>query len=201
MLNDKTKKQVGDRPMLKNKNQGLTLIELILGMAISSIIIGAIIIFMSTSTKGYKAAESEISLQTEAQSIMNQISECVLEGNNVKYDGNSLTIYHSDGNAATETDKVVIIWFNSTNHNMYLYNTTEAGRVSVMNSIGTGTVSEENLMGEYVKAFTASPDRFTYDRTGKNSTTLTIDIKMEYNNRKFSATQAIKLRNKIVNIP
>ncbi|SHO53933.1 prepilin-type N-terminal cleavage/methylation domain-containing protein [Anaerocolumna xylanovorans] len=188
--------------MKKSNNRGISLIELIIGMAISSIIIAAIILFMSAGSRGYQAAQSEISLQTEAQTIMNQIREYVLEGNNIEYDsGNAaLTIYHSDGNAATTTDAMEIIWFNGSDHNMYLYHTTAGGKTSVMAAVQSGTVTEDNLMGEYVEGFEVS-GKLIDDRTGASGTTLTVSLRMKYNGREYKLAEDMKLRNRIVNIP
>ncbi|HHV12643.1 MAG TPA: prepilin-type N-terminal cleavage/methylation domain-containing protein [Clostridiales bacterium] len=189
--------------MKQRSNQGLTLLELILGMAISSIIIGAIILFMSAGSRGYQNAQDEISLQTEAQTIMNQIREYALEGNNIAYDGanHTLSIYHSDGNAATVTDPVEIIWFNSGDHNMYLYHTTEEQKGVILAGIGAGAVSMDKLLGEYVEGFSVAPEKFVYDRNADSGTTLTVTLSMRYNGRTFEAVEDIKLRNKIVDIP
>lgn len=183
-------------------NQGITLVELIIGMAITSIVIGAIVMFMSAGSRGYQSAQSEISLQTETQTIMNQIRTRVLEGNNTQYDDNVLTIYHSDGNAATTADAVELIWFNNINHNMYLYLTTIGQKDTVLTDIRNGVVREDNLMGEHVSGFKVTPsDLFTFESTGTSGTTITVELEMDYNNRSFSLSEDMKLRNRIVNIP
>lgn len=185
-------------------NQGITLVELIIGMAITSIVIGAIVMFMSAGSRGYQSAQSEISLQTETQTIMNQIRARVLAGNNTQYDDTShvLTIYHSDGNAATTADAVELIWFNNINHNMYLYLTTISQKDTVLTDIRNGVVREDNLMGEHVSGFKVTPpDLFTFESTGTSGTTITVELEMNYNNRNFSLSEDMKLRNRIVNIP
>lgn len=188
--------------MKNSDNRGISLIELIVGMAISSIIIAAIILFMSAGSRGYQAAQSEISLQTEAQTVMNQIRECVLEGNNISYDSSKsvLTVYHSDGNAATTTDAMEILWFNSSDHNMYLYRTTAAGKASVLADIQSGTVTEDNLLGEYVESFEVSGNLID-DSTGGHGTTITVSLQMKYNGKEYKMAEDMKLRNRIVTIP
>lgn len=185
-------------------NQGITLIELIIGMAISSIVIGAIVMFMAAGSRGYQTAQSEISLQTEAQTIMNQIREHVLEGNNTQFDVTDkvLTIYHSDGNPGTTTDPVELIWFNSADHHLYLYNTTMSQKNTVLTDIRNGLTDIDNLMGEYVRDFTVTPGNlFTFDSTGTAGTTITVELQLSYNNRDFSLTEDMKMRNRIVTIP
>ncbi|SHJ61512.1 Type IV pilin N-term methylation site GFxxxE [Anaerocolumna jejuensis DSM 15929] len=190
--------------MKKCNNRGISLIELIIGMAITSIIIAAIILFMSAGSRGYQAAQCEISLQTEAQTTMNRIRDCVLEGNNIRYDSTNavLTIYHSSGNGAAAADTMEIIWFNGSDHNLYLYRTTAGEKNSVLADISRGSVTEDNLMGEYVKDFWILPeDGFTYDGTGASGTTLTVGLQLEYKGREYKLEEDMKLRNRIVNIP
>ncbi len=191
------------KQVVKLNNRGLTLVELILVMAISAIVIGAITIFMSAGSRSYKAAENEILLQTEAQTIMNQIRECVLEGNNIEYDAalGTLFIYHSDDNPATTADPMEIIWFNDEDKRLYLYNLTIGDKGAVVADITAGAASEDNLLGEYVESFSADPVMFTSGRPGTSGNTLTVTVRLEYNDREFSVSEDIKLRNRIVDLP
>lgn len=198
--------------MRKLNNQGMTLIELILAMVISLIVIAAITMFVSTSSRSYQTSHDEISVQMEAQTILNQIGDLVQEGNNVFYtstlyaSGPVLFIYHMDQDSSTD-DNMEIIWFDNRNHCMYLYKTTTSEKASVIQDIEHGNASEDNLLGEYLTDFradtgiAASPDQFVFDRTGSNSTTLTVTLSLQDNRRTFTAVQDIKIRNKIMNLP
>jgi|GEM_PF-1085803 prepilin-type N-terminal cleavage/methylation domain len=187
--------------MKKLNNQGLTLIELILAMSISAIIIGAITMFMSTGSRSYQTADSEISLQTESQTIMNQITNAVQEANNVSYDATmqTLSIYHLDSDPATD-DKLQIIWLKD--KQLYMADILTSQKEELFrDQITPGTPKKQNLLGEYVTSFSVSPEQFQFDRTGASGSTLTVNLTLEYNQRKFVSTENIKLRNKIVNIP
>lgn len=198
--------------MKKPNNHGMTLIELILAMAISVIIIAAIAMFISTGSKSYETSHDEISVQMEAQTILNQIGDLVQEGNNVFYastlyaTGPVLFIYHTDQDSSTD-DNMEIIWFDIGNHCMYLYKIKASEKDAKIQDIKNGNVEEDYLLGEYVTNFSAdtgiasSKNQFIFDRTGSTSTTLTVYLALQDSTRSFTATQDIKLRNKIVNLP
>lgn len=67
-------------------NKGFTLVELMISMAISVIVIASIAYFMNYSSKNYKSANDEVILQTEAQAILNQLNDLIIEASNVKFD-------------------------------------------------------------------------------------------------------------------
>lgn len=195
--------------MKKVNNKGITVVELILVMAITVIVIGALVLFMITSTRSYHAAESEISLQTEAQVIMNQISDTVIQGNNVLYNStlNTLTVYHMD-DVDSNFDNMDVIWFREQDHKLYLYHiTSESEKNMIISRITNNMVSKENLLGEYVTQFfvdtgiETSPNQFVYDISGEYSTTLSVKLTLDYRGKTYSMTEDMKLRNKIINIP
>lgn len=195
--------------MKKVNNKGITVVELILVVAITVIVIGALVLFMITSTRSYHAAESEISLQTEAQVIMNQISDTVIQGNNVLYNStlNTLTVYHMD-DVDSNFDNMDVIWFREQDHKLYLYHiTSESEKNMIISRITNNMVSKENLLGEYVTQFfvdtgiETSPNQFVYDISGEYSTTLSVKLTLDYRGKTYSMTEDMKLRNKIINIP
>lgn len=188
--------------MRKGNDKGFTLVELILVMAISTIIIAALIMIMSTSSMSYQSQESEISVQMEAQAVMNQITNLVIEANNISYDGsNTLTICHLDADPGT-FDRKEVIWFDSANRKLYLFHIGDSSKQYDMEeAINHGTKLSDHLLGEYVTSFEVSPDSFVYDRTGKESTTLCVKVEMENGGKAYSVTGNIGLRNRIVDLP
>lgn len=68
---------------MKRDNRGLTLIELIIAVAIASIILLAITIFISNALKSYRTAQNAIDLQMESHVLMEQIGAWVMEGNRI----------------------------------------------------------------------------------------------------------------------
>ena len=68
---------------MKRDNRGLTLVELIIAVAMTTIIIAAATICISNAMKSYRVAHETINLQMEAHVLMEQIGVWVMEGNYV----------------------------------------------------------------------------------------------------------------------
>ena len=70
---------------MKNKfradNRGVTLVELIVALSISTIILGSIWQFVITSTKTYSSQKDNVDLQMEVQQTMNQIQDLCVDAN------------------------------------------------------------------------------------------------------------------------
>ena len=80
---------------VQKDNRGITLIELIIAIAISTIIVGAATFLLSTAQKNYSSASATIDLQSEAQILMEQMGTWIMEGNRVEVNaaGDKLTVY------------------------------------------------------------------------------------------------------------
>ena len=67
-------------------NKGFSLIELIITVAILTIITSAILGFIVTGTKSYGNVNEEVELQQEAQLSFNQLSDLIIDSTNgIKY--------------------------------------------------------------------------------------------------------------------
>lgn len=118
--------------MKEKKNAGFTLVELLVAMLMSLIIIGGVGQFMVAASNNYQAIDRQTNLQMEAQSVINSISDMVLESNNValkEKDGQKYFIIYynlgekrSDG-TLTDTNSAIqkIIWLDKTAHKLYLF--------------------------------------------------------------------------------
>ena len=118
-------------------NRGITLVELLVSIAICVIVIGSIVYFMSYSSRNYKNASEDVSLQTEAQTILNQLNSLIMEANNVKYDSNILTIQHEDATYS--------IIFDTTTHEL-LFD-------KVLTGVTPVPTPSYKLFGKYVEDF------------------------------------------------
>lgn len=67
----------------KLNNKGLTLVELVIAIAISTIVIGAAAMFLYNAERTYRVAEHAINLQMETQVLMEQLGNWVLDSNQV----------------------------------------------------------------------------------------------------------------------
>lgn len=161
----------------KLNNKGLTLVELMIAMAIATMVIGSITYFMATSTKSYRKANDEITLQLEGQRILNQLNELIIEAYNVKMDeaAKTLTIYHRD-----------MTYYIKLEDKQLLLNKKQ---------IGIGAVSGEKwiLFGEYVNDFEVTD---TGDHNNNSSILISFDLTKKESSYKVS-NSLIALRNKI----
>ena len=83
---------------MKNKN-GFTLIELIVILALASVVMLAVMSFLIANYRSYNVINTESELQYQSQYIINYITDKILEAN--KFEGN--TFYYNDDNEVTFT--------------------------------------------------------------------------------------------------
>lgn len=69
---------------IKLNNKGLSLIELLVALAISSIILTAVALLMSNGVFGYNKQTTMSSLQDEANLAMNHINNAIMEANYIE---------------------------------------------------------------------------------------------------------------------
>ncbi|MFV0342907.1 MAG: PilW family protein [Anaerocolumna sp.] len=165
---------------LNNKglnNKGLTLVELLVAMAIATIVICSITYFMATSSKSYSKANDEATLQIEAQTILNQLNELIIEAYNVKMNEstNTVTIYSKDLNYYIKLQDQKLL-LNKKKSNVVIEDTD--------NWI---------LFGEYVTEFMVKD-------TGENNdnSSILISFTLNKNEASYQVTNGlVALRNKI----
>ena len=69
---------------MQKDHRGITLVELLIAIAISSIIVAAAAFFLMTAQKNYREASASIDLQSESQILMEQLGTWFMEGNRIK---------------------------------------------------------------------------------------------------------------------
>jgi type II secretory pathway pseudopilin PulG len=172
--------------MKKLNSTGMSLVELMLALAISFIVLAAVAMFIMSGSRNYKFAEAEVSLQSEAQVVMNQLTDMICKSNNVKYVAPVLTIYNIE-DSVNDYPRVEIR-FDSTNKQLWLKKIDS-----------TGTAGVENLMGEYLKNIS-----FTDTGDTNGNAVVDIDLEMEISNgttKTYSLSSKVAIRNNIKLIP
>lgn len=214
--------------MKKQNNDGLTLVEMLICMLISLVIITAVGGFMSASSISYQSVDSEITLQMEAQTVINQISDMILEGNNVYFDTaeQTLTIYRNLGEKTVDGLGNVtvinrynadrrIIWFAKSQKCLYLYNVSSTADLKKAKEefAKPGKIPQMGqLLGEYITDFSCSAT----EADGIGSTSGIVDQQALVNitvslankrtsqknasDRTYIASNDVALRNEIVPI-
>ena len=85
--------------MMRRKDEnGFTLVELVISMGMFSIVMLAIMFFLTAGTKSYGHSKSELNLQMESQMLLNQIRDITYSSNYAKYDSThkALILYDVD---------------------------------------------------------------------------------------------------------
>ena len=162
-------------------NKGITLVELIIAIAIATIVITSIAFFMSNSSKNYKKVNEEVSLQMEAQTILNQLNDLILEADNVKMKDNILFIYN-------ESESNYFIKLDVSSGKMFLNKTTSKE--------ASPHDDDWVLFGQDVSSFTVTD-------TGDDNTNKAIQITLHLNKdtMTYTMTNLVTIRNDIKPIP
>ncbi len=182
---------------MRMKNKGFTLIEFMIAIAMAGIIALGLSYMMVSSSRNFTLSKNQVSLQSDAQIVMNSISDYLLQGNNASFDDTThmLTIYHSDGNPATYEQKE-IIWHNPVTKRIYICSPiTQLEENAFLNLISTPTEGLENyLLGLNVEEFTMG--QINKDGILGNGV-IEISIKFSLDNSTYTISNSIKLRNEI----
>ena len=180
---------------MRKDHSGITFVELIIAIAISTIIFGAAILFLGMAHKNYNHASAQIDLQSESQILMEQIGMWVMEGNRVeKLDPSvsgveGIVIYKIPGTpsitnpagaAAPEAASKRVIWISAGGKKLY---------TKKMAVADPKTEVQENLIGEYVTAFTGTVNAST------EKASVAVSFDMQYLEQKYTIQNEFKLRN------
>jgi prepilin-type N-terminal cleavage/methylation domain-containing protein len=179
----KDKKQItNNNPFAKCKefqqdNKGLTLIELLIAMTISTVVIAMLILLMSAGSRNYSSANDEVKLQMAAQTLTNQLENVLIEaywvekqiindqvtayviysGNNicaVFYDNAKKMIYMKDGLAFSDLASLSTTSYTMEANLMASYITDFDLIISIPNNEVQMRVVFENKSADYVTEHT-----------------------------------------------
>lgn len=182
------------------KNKGFTLIELLLACAMSSIIALGIGYMMQASSENYAGAQTEVSLQSDAQMIMNNITDYIQQCNNLYYDqaDHLLTIYYSI-NPNDSTYPQVLAWLNTTNKKLYICKITDEedplASTFTTSAFRSSDEIEKYLLAEHVDSFEC--DQQNYNGLQGTNTTVHIKAKMALGDSSYELENTVKVRNRI----
>ncbi len=70
--------------VIRHDNRGLTMVEMIIAVAMSTIILGAAALFLKNAISSYQMATATIDLQMESQIMMEQVGTWIMEGNSTE---------------------------------------------------------------------------------------------------------------------
>ena len=180
----------------RKNNQGFTLVELIVSMAILGIIALSASAFMIAGTRTYSSLNYAVRLQYEAQLVMAQLQEYTVDcTKGIAWDATQKTLYIANEDSDPDTNDAVV--------HMFVHNAAEGeqnivykridctGNTFVQQIDSTTSFAVDALMAEHVK----SMDVVFIGNQAK------ITLEMVRGNKTYSATQLIALRNQPVALP
>lgn len=185
----------------KLDSNGMSILEVMLGIVLFSIVALGVTFFISTSTKTCNHAEDTIRIQQEAQVVLNQLVTITMEANSV---ASSVTSEHGDvtyfvyhtNKVTKETTKEHIFFFQKSSHNLYYYeitNTTsdvEKQAIQLELSGGVSNIVCGQLMGKYLTDLTADV----------SSQQVSFQIKYQLNGKVIESKDTVVMRNKKVKV-
>lgn len=190
----------------KRDNRGLTLVELIVAISISTILIGAAWQFVLTGTKSYNSQKSKVDMQMEVQQTMNQIENLVVDANrSIAYlvdateTGNDAQVDESILESASTktiniygTEKISqIVW--QKDEKQVVYKELMVSNVSEEEPEVVENEDDSAILAENVTAFEA-------DLTKVNTNNVvTLKLTFEKNSDVYEAERNITLRNTVMN--
>lgn len=172
-------------------NRGSSLIELLVAMTVSVLVIGAIMVFMSSGTKNYQLVDREITLQMEVQTVSNQLSDMIISANHLNYtapDANNkvLTIYYKGDPSYAEKRKVIT--YDGVKARLFL---------TSYNSAADEAIASPSLLADYITGFEVLPSPIPAAGTEE----IKVKMKFEWQGQIKEIETVTVLRNKWVEIP
>ena len=199
--------------MRKDKgNQGFTLVEMLVSIAIFAIIMTTVAGVLSTMSKMFASAQKDIELQDSVQTTFSLLSDLVKESQVVSVKGHEQSVKLVDGdlyiykeeidqNASTYTTKVAsseatlyVAHLDSDSGKLYLYQTkynpnaqASGGTFADVAVTDSDICKAENLLSKNVKSFAVNDQA--------ENGYIVLDIALEYGSRKAQIAQNVYLRN------
>lgn len=169
-------------------DRGMTLVELMIALAVSTIVIIGATVFLSTSQTSYQREKTRIDLQQEAQIATTQISNLLLEAKSTETKVHPtsgklvLRIYGTPSGGSIEINEI----YQDDNNTLRMNRMVTNGGIDYVYSY------QNELLADYV-------DEFKYYETVPSSTTgkrlgeITLSLKSDYGS--FESRNQVLLRN------
>ena len=187
--------------ILKN-NKGMTLVEALIAVVITSIILTTLFSFLNVVNRQYTKANREVSVQNEVQTMMMQLENIIIDAEvDVAVDGNKLYVLNEESFS--------VIGYNGTDQYLYYYQLSasstsdnyknasdRSAKLSAAKVDDTIIVNDTTLPGylfaENVSAFSPVP----HFSSTENYVSLILELNKE--GVVYRSTKNVFLRNQIV---
>ena len=187
--------------------KGFTLVEIIVSLAIMSIVAGAVGAFVIAGNNSYMRGNKELTLQEEAQLTANQLIDLIIDvERGISFEPNkTVDAVNVEGSVVANdvpgaelilrnNDNVYMVrWqggsgYDSANQ-LYLYEAANSGKDADGNMIwGDPETAAPSLMAEYVTAFNV-------DLTDLDKRKVKLEMTFTYQDKTYNISETIQLRN------
>lgn len=182
--------------MIKSDNRGFSLIELLVAIAIASIVGVAVFGFMITGARSFQRTSADVNVQHESQLVMNQIQDMLVDTNvGVEYTEDEtqsvLTMYNYD--AQDPNKRVYEVVYRPVDKRIF-YNEYSpiASEDSGIRSVSKGSaLYTEQLLGENIEHFSADLSALEKKRVVR------IDLTVKRSSSDYSSSSNVTLRNAV----
>ena len=141
-------KKIAYKCRMAEKQSGFTLVELLVSIAIFSIVSAAIFGFIVVGSRNYTTASTEINLQQEAQLALNQMSDVIIDTTrSVNYYG-----YPGEGSGGTAALKDADFSFEPAFKSLLLFNGEEKEEPDGTKTVVPGSGNDKNYQFYWDKA-------------------------------------------------
>ena len=156
---------------MKRNNKGFSLVELLIAIAVSSIVLSALVTLIVQAVRSYSKQTALAQVQSDADISLNQISKNILEANEIQLvkttnDGKSDIEFYfkieqeeTSGAAGGTAGKKWGYWYDSANKILYYTDNDDSDPTKVNKSVVCDNVEAFNVQ---IKA-----DNFTFDSDDK----------------------------------
>lgn len=180
-MNERSERMPETEKNSRINNRGMTLMEVMLALSIAALVLLSLVFVFGSSMKNYHRSNDTAALSMEAQTVLNQMSDMIMEAYNVKMDNDRklLSIYQRDS----------IYYIKLQDNKLYLQK-----KVSPLPEEAGGDWS---LLGQYIKDF-----KVTDTGTDDDNTVITVSVYLKKDKMELAVEDnKIMLRNKIEKVP
>ena len=181
---------------MKNKNNGLSLIELLVSVAISSIVILMVMSIIVNSYNNYNINNNKANAQNEINQAMNRVGDCIMEAKALTMESESSvkTSIIDEGEFVDSVGKT--IEYDSDNEVLYITHQTSLP-----------TNKSPYMVASDVKSFSISIDSECFNIADdgtfigyKNPIKVNVSMTIDKRHRRVSYTQSYYIRDKLTTV-
>ena len=183
----------------KINNKGLSLVEILTALAISSIILLGVVAFMNGGSVTYRTATTQVALQDDVQETSNYLYDLLQRSMEVVYDStlNVLYLFMPKKDTTIDSYEVYYVCYNNTNNQIYVgrRSVTDDNYATGLKIDGSDKNSfciQSNLLATEIKSFNVREER-----NAKGEPDLVhVELGFRKNNSDRYATISVRPRNR-----